>query len=59
VQAETGEAVDRSDAVNLARNMLTVRNCKGITSYGVRVLCDAVMTMDAALTAVQADKGGV
>lgn len=42
-------AVDRSDAVNLARNMLDHRNCKGITSYGVRVLCEAILKMDAAL----------
>lgn len=35
----------RSDAVNLARNMLEVRDCKGITSHGVRVLYEAVMQM--------------
>ncbi|PLC06358.1 hypothetical protein CY658_04815 [Variovorax sp. RO1] len=47
--APAAMAGDRSDAVNLARNMLEVRNCKGITSYGVRVLSEAVMAMDAAL----------
>lgn len=41
--------VDRSEAVNLARNMLTVHECKGITDKGVRVLCEAVMAMDSAL----------
>ena len=42
-------AIDRGDAVNLARNMLDHRNCKGITSYGVRVLCEAILKMDAAI----------
>lgn len=44
--------VDRGDATNLARNMLTVHDCKGITSKGVRVLSEAVMAMDAALKAL-------
>lgn len=46
--------LDRSDAVNLARNLLEVRNCKGITERGVRVLCKAVMAMDQALAAAPA-----
>lgn len=41
--------VDRSEAVNLARNMLEVHECKGITDSGVRVLCEAVMAMDSVL----------
>lgn len=46
--------VDRGDATNLARNMLTVHDCKGITSKGVRVLSEAVMAMDTALKALPA-----
>lgn len=45
------EALDRSAAVNLARNMLNQHECKGITPNGVRVLSEAVMAMDAALSA--------
>ena len=48
--------VDRSDAVNLARNMLEVHDCKGITTAGVRILCDGVMRMDAALAAQHKEK---
>ncbi|MDQ0571524.1 hypothetical protein QFZ42_003358 [Variovorax paradoxus] len=51
------QTLNRADAVNLARNMLTLRDCKGITTYGVRVLCDAVMAMDAALAATPAPEG--
>lgn len=46
---ERGGFIDRSDAVNLARNMMEIHDCKGITEKGVRVLCDAVLRMDAAL----------
>lgn len=56
---EQAGAVDRGDAVNLARNMLAVRDCESITSYGVRVLCEAVMTMDAALAAIAAPDAAI
>ena len=46
--------LDRSDAVNLARNMLDVRDFKEISVHGVRVLCEAVMKMDAAIEASRA-----
>lgn len=52
-QADAGPHVDRSDAVNLARNMLDMRDCKGITEHGVRVLCDAIVRMDAAINVHQ------
>lgn len=55
-QQPSGEVVDRSDAVNLARNLIEVRECKGITPSGVRVLCDAVLRMDAALLTLAAPK---
>lgn len=42
--------VDRSDAVNLARNMADFGHATGkITRHGVEVLCDAVLKMDAVL----------
>ena len=41
--------VDRADAVNLARNALTQYDC-AITKKGVRVLAEAVLYMDSALT---------
>ena len=41
--------VDRADAVNLARNALTQYDC-AITKKGVRVLAEAVLSMDSALT---------
>lgn len=44
----------RAEAVNLSRNMLTVRDCKGITTYGVRVLAEAVMKMDAVIAGGEA-----
>jgi len=47
-----GEPVDRADAVNLARNALTHYDC-AITKKGVRVLAEAVLSMDAALTTPQ------
>lgn len=50
--------VDRGDAVNLARNMLEIHDCKGITEKGVRVLCDAVMRMDAAIRQANEARGG-
>jgi len=40
--------IDRSDAVNLARNMVE-REGNGITPNGVMVLCSAVLRMDAEL----------
>ena len=44
--------VDRADAVNLARNALTQYDC-AITKKGVRVLAEAVLSMDSALTTQQ------
>ena len=44
--------VDRADAVNLARNALTQYDC-AITKKGVRVLAEAVLSMDYALTTPQ------
>lgn len=40
----------RGDPVKLARHFIEVRKGKGITSYGVLVLCEAILKMDAALT---------
>jgi len=40
--------IDRSDAVNLARN-ISQHDSDDITQAGVRILCDAVLRMDAAL----------
>lgn len=57
--AVAGESVDRADAVNLARNALGPYNC-AITKKGVRVLAEAVLSMDAALTTpTQAQAGAV
>ena len=50
--AVAGERVDRADAVNLARNTLTQYD-RAITKKGVRVLAEAVLAMDTALTAPQ------
>lgn len=50
--AVAGEVVDRADAVNLARNALGPYNF-AITKKGVRVLAEAVLAMDAALTTPQ------
>ena len=44
--------VDRADAVNLARNCLGAHNCV-ITKKGMRVLAEAVLLMDAALSTPQ------
>lgn len=44
--------VDRADAVNLARNCLGAYGC-AITKKGVRVLAEAVLSMDAALSTQQ------
>ena len=44
--------VDRADAVNLARNALTQYDC-AITKKGVRVLAEAVLSMDSAITTPQ------
>ncbi len=44
--------VDRADAVNLARNCLGAHNCV-ITKKGMRVLAEAVLSMDAALNAAR------
>lgn len=44
--------VDRADAVNLARNFLGAHNCV-ITKKGMRVLAEAVLAMDAALSTPQ------
>ena len=44
--------VDRADAVNLARNCLGAYNCV-ITKKGMRVLAEAVLSMDAALSTPQ------
>lgn len=50
--------LDRSDAVNLARSVVSGMNVswRGITEKGVKCLADAVLRMDAALIA---DKGYV
>lgn len=50
--AVAGEQVDRADAVNLARNTLTQHDSV-ITKKGVRVLAEAVLSMDAALNAAR------
>ncbi len=50
--AVAGEQVDRADAVNLARNTLTQHD-RAITKKGVRVLAEAVLSMDAVLTTPQ------
>jgi hypothetical protein len=53
--------VCRADAVNLARNALTQYDC-AITKKGVRVLAEAVLSMDSALTTpqpIQAQAGAV
>lgn len=50
--AVAGEQVDRADAVNLARNTLTQYD-RAITKKGVRVLAEAVLSMDTALTTPQ------
>ena len=50
--AVAGEQVDRADAVNLARNTLTQYD-RAITKKGVRVLAEAVLSMDTALTTQQ------
>lgn len=50
--AHSGEQVDRADAVNLARNTLTQYDC-AITKKGVRVLAEAVLSMDAAINAAR------
>ena len=44
--------VDRADAVNLARNALTQYD-RAITKKGVRVLAEAVLSMDSALRTEQ------
>ena len=44
--------VDRADAVNLARNCLGAYNC-AITKKGIRVLAEAVLSMDSALSTPQ------
>ena len=43
-------SVDRSDAVNLARNAMAHYGCK-LKPNGVRILCEAVIAMDRALSA--------
>ena len=50
--AAYAELPDLSDAVNLARNALTQYDC-AITKKGVRVLAEAVLSMDSALTTPQ------
>lgn len=50
--AHSGEHVDRADAVNLARNTLTQHDSV-ITKKGVRVLAEAVLSMDAAINAAR------
>ena len=49
--------VDRADAVNLARNALTQYDC-AITKKGVRVLAEAVLSMDSALRTEQPAPSG-
>lgn len=51
-QPSPAAQVDRADAVNLARNTLTQHD-RAITKKGVRVLAEAVLSMDAALTTPQ------
>ena len=55
--AGAGEVADRADAVNLARNALGPYDC-AITKKGVRVLAEAVLSMDAALTTPQPINSG-
>lgn len=50
--------VDRSDAVNLARNVLDSRLSNALTERGVRILAEAVMNMDAALSAPTSGQTG-
>ena len=47
------EPIDRGDAVNLARNAIEKYDCKGITTKGIRVLAEAVLSMDATLSTPQ------
>ena len=44
------EPLDRSDAVNLARNI----RCDRVTPGGVRILCDAIIAMEAELSRLYA-----
>lgn len=52
--------VDRGDAVNLARNVLDIEIYKpqAVTPHGVKLLCEAVLRMDAALLAADGKVGG-
>ena len=51
-QPSVAGEVDRADAVNLARNCLGAYNC-AITKKGIRVLAEAVLSMDSALSTPQ------
>lgn len=53
--AGAGEVVDRSVAVNLARNAIERYDCKGITTKGIHTLCTALLAMDAQLSAGRPD----
>ena len=55
--AAYAELPDLSDAVNLARNALTQYDC-AITKKGVRVLAEAVLSMDSALRTEQPAPSG-
>ena len=51
-QMLTEGEIDRSDAVNLARNLMDPRIQSAITAKGVIVLRDAVLAMDAKLNQI-------
>jgi hypothetical protein len=53
-QPAQGEQIDRSDAVNLARNVINESwTNEDLTRLGVRLLADAVLLMDSALQSAQ------
>lgn len=60
-RAMTGLKIDRSEAVNLARDWLDSQAPKGgmhITNKGIKTLAEAVMNMDAAIRALAPVESG-
>jgi len=57
MSTDTPRTIDRSDAVNLASNIISRRDtgsyAHGVTDKGMKMLCDAVLTMDRELAAEQ------
>jgi len=57
MSADTPRTIDRSDAVNLSSNIISRRDtgsyAQGVTDKGMKMLCDAVLTMDRELAAEQ------